>query len=180
MLGSVCAKAEERPSARSTYLDNPISLGVQMAPFGGPTGLLGLWADVALLPELSLTGGAGMGTAGSIFQYAIALRPRIPIRPVVALDLTVGLSRGDYTRLVELDLAGQGQDELYRNCTWFNVDVGPELRFSNGMGLHPFAGFSKLIASDTSIWRGDDYKKDERSVRWPSLLYAGVAFGYYL
>jgi hypothetical protein len=172
-------KPPKYPNARSMYSNNPLAFGLQVAPIGGPVGLLGLTADIAVLPELSVTGGAGMGTGGSLFQYAIAIRPRIPIRPHIALDLTAGISRGDYDRLVELDLAGQGQSELYRGCTWVNVDFGPELRFSSHVLLRPFFGISKLVASDTPQWVGDSYDKENRSVRWPTLAYFGLDVGYY-
>jgi hypothetical protein len=166
--------AQQKPSARRTYQDNPVSFGFHVAPFGSPGGLLGFTADVALLPELSLTGAVGLGTVGSVAQYAIAARPRIPITSFLALDLTAGVSRGDYDRMVTLD-----STELYRNCTWANVDFGPEMRFSSHVMLHPFVGISRLAASDPPRWIGNDYDRSIASERWPWLAYLGLVVAYY-
>jgi hypothetical protein len=171
--------ARQTPSARGVYLDNPLSLGVQVAPFGSPGGLLGLTADLALLPEISLTGVVGMGTAGSVAQYGIAARPRLPISPLLALDLTAGISGGDFDRMVSLNIATGGQTETYRGCTWVNLDIGPEIRFRSHVMLHPFVGISQLVASDPPGWQGEDYQKSALTERWPRLMYLGLVVAYH-
>jgi hypothetical protein len=179
LLSAFSARAEEQPSARSVYVDYPVSFGLQVAPIGSPGGVLALAFDFAVLPELSLTAVGGFGTAGSVWQYGLAARPRIPLTRLVALDLTAGVSRGDFDRIVTMNIATGGQTEEYRNCTWLNVDFGPELRFSSHVFLHPFAGMGRLVGSDVPVWRGEDYGRASKSQRWPWLPFFGLVVGYY-
>jgi hypothetical protein len=178
-LSAFCAWAEDHPTARSVYLDNPVSFGLQVAPMGSPGGLLALAFDVAVLPELSLAAVGGLGTAGSVWQLGVAARPRIPLTQSVAFDLTAGVSRGDYDRIINVNLATGGNTEQYRNCTWLNIDLGPEARFSSHVLLHLFAGFSQLVASDAPVLVGNGYLVGYEAKRWPSLPYVGLTVGYF-
>jgi hypothetical protein len=67
-----------------------------------------------------------------------------------------------------------GDHTRFTDCTWFNVDFGPEIRFESGVLLHPFVGASRLIASDTP---NGPYPNRNR---WPLLPVFGISVGVYV
>ena len=173
----LCATAQQTETARGAYLQNPLALEVQLAPVGSPTGVLGVVADYAALPELSLTGGMGLGTTNSLLQVALGVRPRIPISPRFALDMTIGYSHGDFDRIVNLDIAQGIKYDKYRNCSWINGDIGLETRFESNIVIVATLGLSRLVASDAPHW-SLDRKPGTEQQRWPTLTYIGLAIGY--
>ena len=147
-----------------------------MAPFGGPVGVVGVGIDVAPIPYVSLTAGAGLGLASR--QWAVAIRPRVPITSLVSVQATAGYSRGDYTHFIQLDFAGAGVTEAFSEGSWVNADLGAEIRFRSGFFLRPFFGMSKLVGcsrAEHSDYYGTSIvpKKD-----WPVLPYMGLGLGY--
>ena len=176
-LISEIAMAEEPLAPGDRYRKWPVAIEAQGAPIGGPIGHLGLAADVALIPQLSLTAGAGFGSAGP--QMAAAIRPRIPITPQFALELTAGYSHGDYTRATRLDISGGGPggSERFLGGSWVNVDVGFQTRLEFGATVRFFLGMSKLVACRVAE-HTDGMVSPVPTDRWPLLPYGGVAVGY--
>jgi hypothetical protein len=173
-LVSGIAKAEERIGDR--YRTRPLAVEAQFAPVGGPIGPAGIAADYALLPELSLSGGAGVGIAG--VQLGAAVRPRIPVSQVVALELTAGYSHGDYTHYITLGAGGGGNLEKFTGASWINGDVGVQARFWSGVTLRFFVGVSKLVACNKAEHIYDGPETVIPRERWPWLSYGGVGIGY--
>jgi hypothetical protein len=169
------AAAQERAGDR--YRKSPFAIEAQLAPFGGPLGMAGVALDVALVPQLSLV--AGIGASAFSPQWGVAVRPRLPLIPLVALSLSAGYSRGDYR-----DFRIMGGSFFYGDCSWINVDFGPELRFRSHWLLRPFVGVSQLVHSNVPVWYEGgsldtewDYGSPES--RWPMLFYVGLSIGGY-
>ncbi len=106
-------------------------------------------ADIAPVPYFSLNGGGGLGLASA--QWSVAARPRIPITATVAVQAAAGYSPGDYTHILQLNMAGSGESESFSGGSWVNADLGAEIRFRSGLVLRPFLGSSKLVACDEAV-----------------------------
>jgi len=173
LLASGIAIAEEPTKPGDPYRKWPVAIEAQLAPIGSPIGVFGAAADVALIPQLSLSAGMGLGAAGP--QLAAAVRPRIPVTPEAALEFTAGYSRGNYTP-IKISMGGEGQSESFVDGSWVNADVGFQVRFESGTTFRLFGGASKLVACGEAVRDGVAIPQE----RWPLLPYAAVAIGYAL
>jgi hypothetical protein len=168
--------SEPVEDAGSRYRKAPFNVGVQLAPLGGPVGMIGGVGDIALVPQLSLTGGIGKG--GWTMQWSAGLRPRWPITPLTALSVTVAYSHGGFEEFA-MDPANSDACR-YPNGSWINGDIGIDVRTRVGLTVRPFLGVSQLVGSSTPdayYGRGGFYPCAEGK-RWPTLPYTGVTVGW--
>ena len=176
LLPAKASASDGQNDAGARYRAHRFSLGSQVAPFGGPTGIMGAVGDVALIPELSVTGGFGLGLAS--LQWALGLRPRLPFTAAAAFSVTVAYSHGDYKPIS----LGEPLGLLYPNGSWLNADFGVDVRFECGFFLRPFVGVSKLFHSSQPVFLPREaicgsFCSVDRQERWPMLPYFGLAFG---
>ncbi len=153
-----------------------MAVEAQLAPIGGPIGVVGVAAEVALIPQLSLTAGAGLGIASP--QFAVTIRPRLPVTPQAALELSAGYSHGSYTHVLQFGIGGPGVKESFVGGSWLNADAGVQARFDSGVTLRFFVGMSKLVACDKAELNSGGERTALPQGRWPLLPYGGVAVGY--
>jgi hypothetical protein len=177
--GIAAAQSGERAGDR--YRKSLFAVELQVAPVGGPFGMAAIALDVAVIPELSLA--AGIGVSAFSPQWGAAVRPRIPLTPLIALSMSAGYSRGDYREFALAVVEPKGSF-FYGDCSWINVDFGPEFRFRSGVLLRPFAGVSQLVDSKAPVWyesgRLDPgMTTSSPATRWPTLLFFGVSVGGY-
>ena len=170
----------------------PVAIEAQFAPSGSPIGLLGLAADVSVLPALGLFAGIGVGYGGDPSwvktQWALGVRPRLPLGESSALTTSLSLSRGDYQRfnLSHCDKNPACGTWYWRNVSWVNVDVGYEYRSESGIVVHVFSGLSQAVYAADTRWVTEEGIFDQQLAigsppSRPSLLpYAAVAVGYAL
>jgi hypothetical protein len=168
--------SEPVEDAGSRYRKAPFNVGVQLAPLGGPVGMLGVVGDIALVPQLSVTGGIGKG--GWTTQWSAGVRPRLPIGPLTALSVTVAYSHGGFEEFA-MDPANSDACR-YPDGSWINGDIGIDVRTPSGFTVRPFVGMSQLVdssAPNAYYGRGGFYPCPEGK-RWPSLFYTGVTLGW--
>jgi hypothetical protein len=137
--------------------------------------MLGVVGDIALVPQLSVTGGAGGG--GWAMQWSAGLRPRLPITPLTALSVTVAYSHGGYE---EFAFEPANSDACrYPDGSWINGDIGIDVRTRNGFTVRPFLGMSHLVGSSTpnAYYGQSGFHPCPEGKRWPSLPYTGVTLG---
>jgi hypothetical protein len=177
---AVNAGAQDVEHAGDQYRHDPVAIEGHLTPFGGPFGMAGVALDVALVPQLSLTGGLGAGGFGP--QWAAGIKPRIPVTPHGAVSFSLLYSRGDYKQFT-LDAEGINGAYLFRGASWGNLDVGYEWRFRSHILIRPSIGASQLFASRTPVWHESGGIRPNSgpipgNERWPLLFYVGVALGF--
>ena len=173
LLVAPAASALGPEDTTERYETGRLALGVEFSPLGGPVGLLGLVADVPLIPELSIMGGAGLGSASP--QFAAGLRPRLPISTVAAASVSVSYSYGDYVQFA-VD-AGGSDPWTWRDASWVNVELGVDMRFANHVMVRPYFGAGKVVHS-SPVTRHTGSMAEPAPHQWKAgLAYTGVAVG---
>jgi len=144
---------------------------------GTPVGLVGAELEQVVLPNLSLSAGAGWGAAnapqlaGMLHFLAGGVRSKVTIG--------AGISHGRYqwTEFPCIDCEN-GPVTKSGTVTWGNVEIGGEHRFWSGFALRYFGGYGRIVAGDltcnnTTATICDQYYKNDGI----NVIYTGIGVG---
>jgi len=155
--------------ARTTAVYGVVGLGT-------PVGLVGVEIEQMVVPNLSLSAGAGWGAANAPQLAAMLHFLAGGVRSKVTIG--VGASHGKY-QWVEFPCIDceNGPVTKSGNVTWGNIEVGGEHRFWSGFALRYFGGYGHIIGGDlvcdnAPAGCGPYYQSDGYNV-----IYTGIGVG---
>lgn len=114
---------------------------------GTPVGSVGVEMEQMVLPNWSLSAGAGWGAANAL-QGAAMVRWLVG-SPQGKLTIGAGISGGKYqwTDFFCIDCE-DGPVTKSGTVAWANLEVGSEIRLSSGLALRFFGGYGHIIAGN--------------------------------
>jgi hypothetical protein len=125
--------------SRSTAVFGVIGLGT-------PVGLIGAEVEQIVVPNWSLSAGAGWGAANapqlSVMTHLLAGGVRSKV------TVGVGISHGKYKWEEFCFDCDDGPVTKSGTVTWGNIEIGGEHRFWSGFALRYFGGYGHIIAGD--------------------------------
>jgi len=155
--------------SRSTAVFGVVGLGT-------PVGLVGAEVEQMVLPNWSLSAGAGWGAANAPQLSAMMHFLAGGVRSKVTIG--AGISHGKYKweELFCFDCE-DGPVTKSGTVTWGNVEIGGEHRFWSGFALRYFGGYGHIIAGDLVCDNapsgcGPYYQSDGYNV-----IYTGIGVG---
>jgi hypothetical protein len=170
-LSSTRAAAAEGDSspfeARSTAVYAVFGLGT-------PVGLLGAEVEQMLLPDWSISAGAGFGVTG---PQGSVMTHLFTGGSWSKLSIGAGISGGqfhwrDITAFDCDDCSGK-----VGTVAWGNVEIGGALRLPGGFAFRYFSGYGHIIAGDLVCDPGPDNCARLHPNDGHNLIYAGVGIG---
>ena len=174
LAASSRAAAADNDGSASPFESRPTAI-YAVAGFGTPVGLVGAEVEEMILPNLSLNAGVGWGAANAP-QGAGMIR-WLGGNQRAKFTIGAGISGGKY-KYTDLSCFYDTCPTKSGTVAWGNVEIGGELRSSNGFALRYFGGYGHIIAGDlvcdppaTSC--GPYYQNDGYN-----LIYVGIAVGY--
>jgi hypothetical protein len=163
------------------------------ARFGvaAPTGLVGIAAELAFIPQLGL--GCGLGTNLFGAEYACWLRARPVIGRHRALTLSSGFSTAPFTQSETTQdgvfgiftgplssmREGPGPDErVYKQAYWLNTDLGYESR-RDAFVFRVFGGVAALMnPNDGVVQHSSSPDAVHADPPVSAMAYVGVGLGF--
>jgi len=168
------AAAADNDGSASPFESRPTAIYAEFG-VGTPVGLMGVEVEEMILPNLSLSAGAGWGAANAP-QGAAMLR-WLGGSHWTKFTIGAGISGGGY-KWSDLSCFYDICPTKSGTVAWGNLEIGYEQRSASGFVLRGFGGFGHIIAGNlicdppaTSC--GPYYQNDGYN-----LIYIGVAVGY--
>jgi len=155
---------------------HPLAFEAQLGPWGSPTGIFGLGADVSVFPALALYAGAGV--SGNGVQWAVGLRPRLAVEKRIALTTTLSYSQGNFQPLsFEITMGDPHYPANMGRTSWVNADIGPEYRGEGGLLIRGSIGYSEAIRCEHPA--GTYYLGEFTPSSMPGFVYFAFAVGFH-
>lgn len=156
-----------RPPTVNHAWERRVSLETQTV-INGPVGIGNVVLEVAPIPELVFSIGAGISVDG--WRAALGVRPQIRTRARGAIGVDLGVSMGPAQDLCLYCESVPGQGFAYDRATFLNIGLSYEIRYHNGFKMRLLTGWKGIVGGECT----------QISCESGRYLYGGITMGWAL